>query len=132
MVKLNFYIPENEKGSDKNKSIWEDLEKVKSLYDIEITKQLINKDDEEKLKSKILWTIAVFKRIKIHQSVKGKSLYPQLIVFFDDEPFTFYDQTYGKEKKITIKDFLDNLIQEKVLCLHDEDEFAEKMKTLRK
>jgi len=103
------------------------LEKVGSVFDLEIEKKEIKKFGEEKLKSTILWSLSISKRIKIHQTRRTKSLYTQLVVFLDNKPFTFYPQGYGREK-ITIKQFLKELIKGKVLCLHDATQFKENFK----
>jgi len=94
------------------------LEKVGGLFNFKIEKKEIKKFGEEKLKSTILWPISIWKRIKIHQTRRSKSLYTQLVVFLNNKPFTFYPQKYGK-KEITIEDFLKGLIKGQVLCLHD-------------
>lgn len=103
------------------------LEKVESVFDLEIEKKEIKKFGEKKLKSTILWSLSISKRIKIHQTRRTKSLYTQLVVFLDNKPFTFYPQGYGR-KKITIKQFLEGLIKGKVLCLHDATQFKENLK----
>jgi hypothetical protein len=103
------------------------LEKVGAIFDLKIEKKEIKKFGEEKLKSTILWPISVWKRIRIHQTRRTKSLYTQLVVFLDNKPFTFYPQGYGKER-ITIKQFLEQLIKGKVLCLHEALELEKKLK----
>ncbi len=103
------------------------LEKVESVFDLEIEKKGIKKFGEKKLKSTILWSLAISKRIKIHQTRRTKSLYTQLVVFLNNKPFTFYPQSYGK-RKITIKQFLENLLRGEVLCLHDINNLKENLK----
>ena len=103
------------------------LEKVGSIFDLKIEKKEIKKFGEEKLKSTILWPLSISKRIKIHQTRRTKSLYTQLVIFLDNKPFTFYPQGYGK-KQITIKQFLEELIKGRVLCLHEALEFEKKLK----
>ena len=103
------------------------LEKVGSVFDLEIEKKEIKKFGEKKLKSTILWSLSISKRIKIHQTRRTKSLYTQLVVFLDNKPFTFYPQGYGREK-ITIKEFLEGLIKGKVLCLHEATELEKNLK----
>lgn len=103
------------------------LEKVESVFDLEIEKKGIKKFGEKKLKSTILWSLAISKRIKIHQTRRTKSLYTQLVVFLNNKPFTFYPQSYGK-RKITIEQFLENLLRGEVLCLHDINNLKENLK----
>lgn len=103
------------------------LEKVASIFDFKIEKKEIKKFGEEKLKSTILWPISIWKRIKIHQTRRTKSLYTQLVIFLNNEPFTFYPQRRGK-KKITIKEFLKELIRGKLICLHGATELKKNLK----
>jgi hypothetical protein len=56
------------------------LEKVGAIFDLKIEKKEIKKFGEEKLKSTILWPISVWKRIRIHQTRRTKSLYTQLVI----------------------------------------------------
>ncbi len=101
------------------------LEKVESIFNLKTEKKEIKRFGEEKLKSTILWPLSVWKRIKIHQTRRIKSLYTQLVVFINNNPFTFYPQGYGK-KEITIKQFLEGLIDGEALCLHETVKFEKK------
>lgn len=103
------------------------LEKVESIFDVEMEKKEIKKFGEYKLKSTILWPLSVMKRLKIHQTRRTKSLYTQLVLFLDNQPFTFYPQGYGR-KEIAIKQFLKDLIGGKISCLHDTPELKEYLK----
>lgn len=123
--RLTLYIPEDLKDTGDVKNNWERLKKLGNLYDIKVAKQIINDEKEWDLKSKILWFLAVYKRIKIKQTRRTKSLYPQLIIFIDDKPFTFYPQSYGKDE-IIIEQFLEGLLKKTVRCLHDKDEIIAK------
>jgi len=72
-------------------------------------------------------SLSVSKRIKIKQSRKGKSLYPQLVVFVDGKGFTFYPQERVKDA-ITIQDFLTGLLNGEVKCLHEKYEIENELK----
>lgn len=126
-IKFKLYVPEDEKNIE---NIWEMLKKIESSYRIEIAEQGINKNEEADLKSQILWPIAVSKKIRIHQTGRAKSLYPQLILFINDKPFTFYTQSRAGNK-ITIEEFLEGVLEGQVKCLHDEEELAEKIMALK-
>ena len=128
--KLTFYIPESLKDTDDVKNNWERLKKLQSLYDIKVAKEIMNDEKEWELKWQTLWFLAVYKRIKINQTRRTKSLYPQLVVSIDDKPFTFYPQSYGKDE-ITIEEFLEGLFQKTVRCLHDKKEIMAKIKYYR-
>jgi hypothetical protein len=129
--RLTLFVPEGDKDTKDVKNNWGLLKEVESLYHINISKQFINNDDEKNLKSKILLPISITKRIGFAKTNKAKSLYPQLILFFDDEPFTFYPQSYSKDK-ITMEEFLRSLIQGEVKCLHDTNKLIENMRALKK
>lgn len=128
--KLTFYIPEDLKDTDDVKNNWERLKKLESLYDIKVAKEIMNDEKEWELKSQTLWFLAVYKRIKINQTRRTKSLYPQLVVSIDNKPFTFYPQSYGKDE-ITIEEFLEGLSQKTVRCLHDRKEIIANIKYCR-
>ena len=117
-MKVKFVLFFTKLEEEEVKEILPLLEKVESIFNLKIEKKEIERFGEEKLKSTILWPLAVWKRIKIHQTRRTKSLYTQLVVFINSKPFTFYPQGYGK-KEITIKQFLEGLIDGKVLCLHE-------------
>jgi len=130
-IKFVFYIPTELKDIDDIKEIDRFLDKIKSLHGIEITKRIINNSEEEQIKSQFLWHLSVVKRIGIKQTVRTKSLYPQLIVFNEDQPLTFYPQSYGKEC-ISIREFLEELLKNRIKCLHDEKEIKEIIMSMRK
>ena len=127
-VKLTLFVPEGLKNSKEIEEAWNILfKKVKASYEVEIEREIIDKEAERKLKFEILLPLAVGKRIKIHQTRRTKSLYPQLVVFIEDKPFTFYPQRYGQEE-ITIKQFLEELLKKKVFCLHEKTELENSLK----
>jgi hypothetical protein len=123
-IKFVFYIPEGLKDTDDVKEIDRSLDKIGSLYNIEINKQIINSSEEEQIKSQFLWRLSVVKRIGIKQTIRTKSLYPQLVIFNENTPITFYPQSYGKEY-ISVKEFLEELLKNRIKCLHDEEEIKE-------
>ncbi|MBU4313366.1 MAG: hypothetical protein KJ821_01025 [Actinobacteria bacterium] len=129
--KFTLYIPKDCKDSESVKKTWEVLRKIGSLYNIKINKQIINKEKEWELKSQILWFLAVYKRIKIKQTRKAKSLYPQLVIFAGNKPFSFYPQSYGKDE-ITIEQFLEGLLKGNVCCLHDKEELEKHLSQSRR
>ena len=118
MLKIEFCIPIGFKDSTEVKEIQTLLDKVQLIFPTEIKIIIIEKDQEETLKKKYLWNIAMYKQIKIKQSKRNKALYPQLIVFIDDEAFTFYTQS-RPGKTISIKDFLEGILDKEIRCLHD-------------
>jgi hypothetical protein len=115
-LKLKFYIPRGE--WPEVKEIESLLEKVKSTLNIDYEKSIIDEEKEQELKKDSLLSLSVINRIKIKQSRKGKSLYPQLLVFANSKKITFYSQERVKEL-ITIQDFLNGLLNGEVKCLHE-------------
>ena len=130
-IKFVFYIPEGLKDSDRVKEIDRFLGKIGSLYNVEVIKQVINRSEEEQIKSQFLWRLSVVKRIGIKQTIRTKSLYPQLVIFNGDVPLTFYPQSYGKNY-ISIEEFLEELLKKRIRCLHDEEELKELLIGVRK
>ncbi|MCD6092622.1 MAG: hypothetical protein J7J38_01210 [Candidatus Aenigmarchaeota archaeon] len=130
-IKFVFYIPEGLKDTDDVRKIDRFLDKIGSLYNIEVIKQVINSSEEEQIKSQFLWRLSVVKRIGIKQTLRTKSLYPQLVIFNGDAPLTFYPQSYGKEY-ISIEEFLEELLKKRIRCLHDEEEIKEIIMKVRK
>lgn len=126
-MKLNFYIPRGMEENEDVKKIKETLENVKSSYSVITSRQIINKEEEEELKSKILWQLSVVKRIGIKQTKRTKSLYPQLIVTKGEKPITFYPQSYSGNE-ITIQDFLEGILKGEVKCFHEKYEIEEELK----
>ena len=120
-IKFGLYIPRGSEDSKDAAEIKTTLEKVRPLYNIKIINHIMDKKEENKLKSQILWHLSVVKRIGIKQTKRTKSLYPQLIVFSGNTPLTFYPQSYGKGR-VTIQNFLEGLLNGKVKCLHDKYE----------
>lgn len=131
MLKLEFYVPRALKDTQDVKEVEELLKKVKSSLKINVKKLVIDKDGEEELKSKILWGLSVAKRIRIKQTRKSKSLHPQLVVFGNDKPITFYPQARAGEE-ITIKEFLEGLLKGEVRCLHEKFEIEDELRGERK
>lgn len=127
MLMFEFYIPRSLKDIDEVKEIEDLLEKVKSSFKLKTVKRIINDTEEEVLKSKILWGLAVAKRIRIRQTRKSKSLYPQLVVLINDEAITFYPQA-RTSKEITIKGFLNGLLNGEVKCLHEKYEIEDELR----
>jgi len=130
-IKFTFYIPEGLKDTEEVKEIERILDNVKPAYNIIIDKQIIDRLVEEQIKSQFLWRLSVVKRIGIKQTIRTKSLYPQLVVFNENTPLTFYPQTYGKED-LTIKEFLEGLLKNRIKCLHDDKELKEILLRVRK
>ena len=127
MLTLELYIPRALRDSSEVKEIENLLEKVNSSFKLKSTKHIMNNStEEEALKSKILWGLAVAKRIRISQTRKSKILYPQLIVKKSDEAMTFYPQA-RTSKKVTIEDFLNGLSNGEVICLHEKHEIEDEL-----
>lgn len=124
-MNLKFYVPRG--NWTEAKEIESLLEKVKSALDIDYEKLTIDEKHEHDLKQDVLWNLSVFNRIKIKQSKKSKSLYPQLVVFVDGKSITFYPQERAKEK-ITIQEFLTGLLNDEVRCLHEKSKIEDELK----
>jgi len=131
MFKFEFYVPRALEDTQDAEEIEELLKKVKSSLKINVKKLVIDEDGEEDLKSKILWGLSVAKRIRIKQTRKSKSLYPQLVVFGNDKPITFYPQARAGQE-ITIKEFLEGLLKGEIRCLHEKFEVEDELKGGRK
>lgn len=130
-IKFIFYIPLDLKDTKEVKEIEKILGNVKPAYNIAVDKKIIDRSGEEQIKSQFLWHLSVVKRIGIKQTIRAKSLYPQLVIFNEDKPVTFYPQTYGKEN-IAIKEFLEGILRSKIRCLHDEKDIKELLIGVRK
>lgn len=130
-IKFAFYIPEGLKDTEEVKEIERLLDDFNSAYNIIVNKQTIDRSEENQIKSQFLWHLSVVKRIGIKQTIRTKSLYPQLVIFKENIPITFYPQTYGKED-VTIKEFLEGLLKNKIKCLHDDKELKEILIGVRK
>jgi len=131
MLKLEFYVPRALEETPDVKEIEELLNKVKSSLNINVKKFVIDESGEKDLKSKILWGLSVAKRIRIKQTRKSKSLYPQLVVFGNDKPITFYPQARAGEE-ITIKEFLEGLLKGEIRCLHEKFEIEDELRGERR
>ena len=129
MLKLEFYVPRALEETPDVKEIEELLNKVKSSLNINVKKFVIDESGEKDLKSKILWGLSVAKRIRIKQTRKSKSLYPQLVVFGNDKPITFYPQARAGEE-ITIKEFLEGLLKGEIRCLHEKFEIEDELRCI--
>ncbi|RLG21055.1 hypothetical protein DRN74_03380 [Candidatus Micrarchaeota archaeon] len=133
MLRFEFYIPRALEDSDEVREIEDLLNEVKTKLKVSVKKFVIDEKGEDDLKYQILWGISVAKRIKIKQTRKSKSLYPQLIVFGNknNKPITFYPQArVGQE--ITIKEFLRGLLKGEIKCLHEKFEIEDELKGERK
>ncbi|MEN3012871.1 MAG: hypothetical protein ABDH34_08370 [Dictyoglomus thermophilum] len=107
------------------------MRKVRNSIKINVKKLVIDENGEKDLKSKILWGLSVAKRIRIKQTRKLKSLYPQLVVFGNDKPITFYPQARAREE-ITIKEFLEGLLKGEIKCLHEKFKIEDELRGERK
>ena len=115
MVRLKLIMPDYEMADSQPISL---LKTVGERLGLRTSTERFTKVQMDEMKFKMLLPLAVSKRIGIKQTRKTKSLYPQLLVLFDDELFTFYPQRYA-DKEITIEEFLDGLARGDTLCLHD-------------
>lgn len=131
MLKLEFYVPRALEDTEDVKEVEELLGKVKDSLKIDVKKFVIDENGEKDLKSKILWGLSVSKRIRIKQTRKSKSLYPQLVVFGNDKPITFYPQARAGQE-ITIKEFLEGLLKGEIKCLHEKFEIEDELRGERK
>jgi len=131
MLELEFYVPRALEDTQDVKEVEELLKEVKSSLKINVKRLVIDEDGEEDLKSKILWGLSVAKRIRIKQTKKSKSLYPQLVVFGNDKPITFYPQARAGQE-ITIKEFLEGLLKGEIRCSHEKFEIEDELKGGRK
>ena len=128
MLKLKLYIPYTFKEDPSVERISELLKKLKRQFkSIDVEKIFVDEDGEKSLKSKILWGLSVSKGIKIKQTRKSKSLYPQLLLFIEDRPITFYPQSRGSAE-ITIEEFIKGLLNGNVKCLHNKYEIEQELR----
>ncbi len=131
MLRLEFYVPRALEDTQDVRDVEELLKKVKSSFSVKVKKLVIDEDGEEDLKSNILWGLSVAKRIRIKQTRKSKSLYPQLIVFGNNKPITFYPQARAGQE-ITIKEFLEGLLRGEIKCLHEKFEIEDELRGRKK
>lgn len=131
MLKLEFYVPCGLEDTQDVKEVEELLRKVGETLKINAKKFVIDENGEKDLKSRILWGLSVAKRIRIKQTRKSKSLYPQLVVLRNDKPITFYPQVRAGEE-VTIKEFLDGLLKGEVRCLHEKFEIEDELRGEKK
>ena len=110
MLKLEFYVPRALENTQNVKEVEELLKKVKSSLKMNVKKIVIDEDGEKNLKSKNSLGLSVAKKIRIMQTRKSKSLYPQLVVFGNDKPVTFYPQARAGGE-IIIKEFLEGIVK---------------------
>lgn len=103
------------------------LNEVESSLKLKVGKHISDEEEERELKSQILWGVSVAKRIRIKQTRRTKSLYPQLVVFGGDKVITFYPQSRAQEE-ITIQDFLKGLLKKEVRCLHEKYEIEDELR----
>jgi hypothetical protein len=132
MIKLRFYVPRGDQDRAEAKEIEELLEQAKDALNIDYEIHTIDRDGEEELKRNELWVLSVFNQIKIKQTGKTKSLYPQLIISVNGKPVTFYPQERKGRKGIIIKEFLEGLLGGEVKCLHDKSEIEDELNELQK
>lgn len=122
MVEFKLYVPDYQEEENLLSSLKEVGKKLG------VSTQVIRFTDEEgdKLKLSIMIPVSVSKKIGIKQTQKTKSLYSQLLIFINNELFTFYPQKYGA-KEITIETFLDELKKSNVVCLHESEEMKREL-----
>ena len=120
-ITFNFYIPQGLKDTQDVRDIEKLLDKIKNSRNISVNRKIINDSEEEHIKNQFLWRLSVVKRIGIKKTIRTKSLYPQLVIFNENTPVTFYPQTYGNQH-ISIQKFLEDLLKGNVECLHDKEE----------
>jgi len=73
---------------------------------------LYREGDEERVKMALL-PLAVRERLRVHQSAKGKSLYPHLLVYSGGRPVAFFPQIRkekGRKLEIRISEYLASLL----------------------
>jgi hypothetical protein len=121
MIKLKLYLPQGFADNADSKAVEKLLEDIKSNGEVIWEKIILDQKEEADLKSKILINISICKGIAIKQSRKSKMLYPQLVVFSDDEPIIFYPQERAG-KKIDIQEFLKGLLRKEFKSLRDIDD----------
>jgi len=131
MLKFKFYVSCALEDTPDVKEVEKLLKKVKYSLNVDVKKFVIDENGGENLKSKILWGLSVAKRIRIKQTRKSKSLYPQLVVFGNDKPITFYPQARAGQD-ITIKEFLEGLLKGEIICLHEKFEIEDELRGGRK
>jgi hypothetical protein len=119
MIRIKLYIPQGPHVKEEQiKRLSELLVKYPKdsiEYSIEYLPTI---EEQRRLKNDILLKISVTYRIKIAQTQKSKKLYPQLVVFIDDNPITFYPQK-RRETTITIEEAFENITKGSLLTIHE-------------
>ena len=131
MLKLELYVPQVLENKEDVKEVGMPLEEVKSSLGVDVEKFVIDESGEADLRSKVLWRLSVIDGIKIKQTRKSKSLYPQLIILKNGRSITFYPQA-RTGRRITVKEFLGGLLRGEVPCLHEKLEIEDGLRGERR
>lgn len=121
MLELRLLIPDYETEENSASVLLKDVEKK---LGIKTRVERFTREEGWEIKMRTMLPVSVSKKIRIKQTGRTKSLYPQLLVYLDGRLFTFYPQRYG-QKEITIREFLSGLRARRIFCLHDKKELLE-------
>ena len=89
------------------------LARVNQTLSIPFEDRRISNHDEASRVKRTLLPIAVGSRLRVHQSAKGKSLYPQLLVYNGPDLVAFYPQMRkGKTGRLEVRtsEYLNSLL----------------------
>jgi hypothetical protein len=112
-LKHVYYVPKEFGQSEEHGEVLRLLTKVSETLSIPFEDHpLENESAEQKVKMKLL-PLAVRERLRIHQSAKGKSLYPHLLVLSEDDPVAFFPQIRrekGRRLEVRASEYLNSLL----------------------
>lgn len=108
-----YCVPTGFEESQDRKEVLQLLTRIDQQLSIPFEDRRINGEEEASKVKRALLPIAVGSRLRVHKSAKGKSLYPQLLVYDGADLVAFYPQM-RKEKnrrlEIRISEYLNSLL----------------------
>jgi hypothetical protein len=123
MYSIALYVPVWYSDTQEAGEVTKLLERLRKEKGIAFNKYLLDDQKENEIKVQSLYGLAVYHKIKIGQTRRTKSLYPVLLVFDEKgRTLTFYPQSRRGAGEITIPQFLEKLLNGKMICLHDLDD----------
>jgi len=112
-LKHVYYVPKAFGESEEHSEVLRLLTSVNEALSIPFEDHpLYNESDEQKVKMTLL-PLAVRERLRVHQSAKGKSLYPHLLVLSENEPVAFFPQIRrekGRKMEVRVSEYLNSLL----------------------
>ena len=112
-LKHVYYVPKGFGESNEHSEVLRLLMSVSEALSIPFEDHpLYNESDEQRVKMTLL-PLAVRERLRIHQSAKGKSLYPHLLVLSENDPVAFFPQIRrekGRNLEVRVSEYLNSLL----------------------